>query len=146
MQTAKSTKDNGWAKLKESPERIAKYNANRRAAYKRMTPEQRDIRRVKCRLWSEANPDKMRLIEFRNNINQKYGLRYEQWQEMVKTCRNLCEICGEPPSTGKRLHIDHCHTTNKVRGLLCNRCNSQLHSLDNTDWRKKAEAYLALRG
>jgi hypothetical protein len=33
-----------------------------------------------------------------------------------------CAICKEPETT-RVLSIDHCHKTNKVRGLLCQRCN-----------------------
>ena len=36
-----------------------------------------------------------------------------------------CAICGEPPKTSA-LHVDHCHDTGRVRGLLCFRCNSAL--------------------
>ncbi len=32
-----------------------------------------------------------------------------------------CEICG---TTERRLHLDHCHRTGKVRGLLCTLCNT----------------------
>lgn len=54
----------------------------------------------------------------------------DQHREMVERQNNVCAICGEPETrkgkTGDtlRLTIDHCHTTNKVRGLLCHNCNT----------------------
>lgn len=39
--------------------------------------------------------------------------------------KGLCAICGEPPKH-KRLGVDHCHKTGKVRGLLCSPCNLML--------------------
>lgn len=46
----------------------------------------------------------------------------ELCQELLKRQGGTCAICGEPPCK-KRLHIDHDHKTNKIRGLLCFRCN-----------------------
>lgn len=49
-----------------------------------------------------------------------------------------CALCGEPGQ-----HIDHCHTTGRVRGHLCNNCNKGLgHFKDNPDTLLKAIEYL----
>jgi hypothetical protein len=46
------------------------------------------------------------------------------FNEMKKAQRGRCAICRR---TSKReLHIDHCHKTGKVRGLLCSACNPAL--------------------
>ena len=50
--------------------------------------------------------------------------------------REVCWICGAAPKT-RRLHIDHDHKTDKVRGLLCHSCNRRL-------WPGCTEAWLAL--
>lgn len=44
---------------------------------------------------------------------------------------NLCGICGQEPGNGSgrynnRLHVDHCHVSGKVRGLLCGNCNTMI--------------------
>jgi hypothetical protein len=44
---------------------------------------------------------------------------------MAKGQRGRCLVCGNEPKKG-RLHVDHCHATGRVRGLLCNRCNRNL--------------------
>lgn len=60
----------------------------------------------------------------------KYGITLDQYNEMVEAQFGVCMICGKINNrmnykTGKpeRLVVDHNHATNKVRGLLCHRCN-----------------------
>lgn len=52
----------------------------------------------------------------------------------------LCAICE--CALPEKFHIDHCHTTGVVRGLLCHRCNILLHAIDNADFFARATAYL----
>lgn len=55
-----------------------------------------------------------------------------------------CGICGKEPRSG--FVIDHDHKTGRVRGLLCQRCNSGLGSLgDSIEGLKAAIAYLERR-
>jgi hypothetical protein len=50
----------------------------------------------------------------------------EERDRMLELQQGLCAICGELPKEGKNLDLDHCHTTGKVRGFLCNNCNIAL--------------------
>ena len=59
----------------------------------------------------------------------KYGITPEQYDEMVLAQGGVCAICKKADQTvawAGRLHIDHCHTTGRVRGLLCSPCNIAL--------------------
>ena len=47
----------------------------------------------------------------------------EQFLELSEAQGGVCAICGKPPAKGKRLAVDHCHSTGVVRALLCNPCN-----------------------
>jgi Recombination endonuclease VII len=60
----------------------------------------------------------------------KYGISFEDYEAMLKKQNGLCAICRNPSTRVdarskkiQRLNIDHCHTTRKVRGLLCSKCN-----------------------
>jgi len=55
-----------------------------------------------------------------------------------------CMICGITESElGRKLDVDHCHETGKVRGVLCNSCNSVLgHARDNVEILQAAINYL----
>jgi len=60
---------------------------------------------------------------------KKYGLSYEEYQEMLKKQDYKCAIesCSRKDGDFKRvLHVDHCHKTGKVRQLLCSHCNTVL--------------------
>jgi D-lyxose ketol-isomerase len=66
---------------------------------------------------------------------KKYGLTLLDFRNLEKEQNNVCAICGNPETKiqyGKvmPLSVDHNHNTNKVRGLLCNKCNRALGLLD----------------
>lgn len=57
-----------------------------------------------------------------NNRAQRYGITFDEAKELIG--RN-CEGCGRK-ALGRDVHIDHCHDTGKVRGVLCRDCNHAL--------------------
>jgi hypothetical protein len=60
---------------------------------------------------------------------------------------NMCAICCTPKTASiKRFAVDHCHSSGRVRGILCARCNSILgHSRDNIETLKAAIRYLEIK-
>ena len=87
--------------------------------------------------WFKTNPDKTSLIK-RRHVLKKYGLTIKEYDEMVKSRNNKCDICfnsEKGKNISDSLCVDHCHKTGKIRGLLCRNCNSALgqfkDSLDN---------------
>jgi hypothetical protein len=78
---------------------------------------------------------------------KKYDLTLEEYNKLFEEQNGRCYICLSTEShrtkTRYKLVVDHCHTTGKVRGLLCHHCNVGLgHFKDNTDLLKKAIEYL----
>jgi len=55
----------------------------------------------------------------------KYGITRQQWEDMAKNQGYCCAIC-KTKQPKKRMAVDHCHSTGKVRGLLCSSCNMAL--------------------
>lgn len=79
------------------------------------------------------------------NIKNTYGLSKEDFFDILEEQNNKCKLCKNSfVSLGKNdLHIDHCHETNKIRGLLCMKCNVGLGMLgDNEEGLSKALAYV----
>lgn len=58
-----------------------------------------------------------------SRLKQKYGLSVAEYDAMLAAQDGRCAICKCEP-TDRRLAVDHCHDTNKVRGLLCFTCNT----------------------
>ena len=72
-----------------------------------------------------------------------YGLSPQEYIDMYKKQDGKCAICKEIPSTKRGLHVDHCHETKKVRGLLCHGCNIGIGNFKhNTHLIKTAIEYL----
>jgi hypothetical protein len=117
-------------------------------------PEKGRERTRKCmEKIKKNNPEKYAVLIRKTNL-QKFGLTIEEYEEMIKNQNNLCAICNKPENTIhpqtkniKRLAIDHCHKTNKVRGLLCGRCNPMIGYAQNSiEILKLAIQYLIKNG
>lgn len=63
---------------------------------------------------------------------------------MLHNQGNKCKICETHESEfDKRLAVDHCHKTGKVRGLLCSSCNTSLGKFkDDPEILRRAINYL----
>jgi hypothetical protein len=116
--------------------------------------------RSECaRKWRANNPEEARTREAsrRNDPKQKsrikeygrlyrlfvkYGITVADYDDLFDRQKGLCAICKEPPSpTNTRsgvLHVDHCHASGKIRGLLCFPCNTMLGSARDSVIRLKA--------
>lgn len=73
-------------------------------------------------------------------ISSLYGLSRAKYEAMVSEQRGMCAICGTAMDVP---HVDHCHATGKIRGLLCSGCNTGIGQLgDSPDRCEAAAAYL----
>ena len=58
---------------------------------------------------------------------KNYGISLDDYNLMLEEQDNCCAICKKHSSENSTvLHVDHCHETGEVRGLLCYKCNSVL--------------------
>jgi len=77
--------------------------------------------------WRKSNPAKV-VKNRRTGLLKKYGLTEDDYNNLLAKQNYACAICKstDPNDRWNRFHIDHCHTSGKVRGLLCTQCNTGL--------------------
>lgn len=113
-----------------------------RVSQKRYRTKHRALVTERTRLWAHTNDGwkSCRNTQFK----RKYGITLEQYEAMLKDQENACLICGRKNNDdNRRLYVDHCHKTKKVRGLLCYRCNTGIGLFnDDSNLVAKAVYYL----
>ena len=83
--------------------------------------------RKRSKKWYYENTQRGKDTSFWSTVNRRYGVSKDTWQEMFELQNGCCAICGTHQSNlKKRLAVDHCHKTGKVRSLLCYSCNGGL--------------------
>ena len=145
-----------WYSPEKFVEMKSKANENQRKNYWKNIEENRQ----RMRDWHHANKDKKK-TNFKNWIDKNrgkvrgtrllrnYGMTNDDYIFMFESQIVLCAICNEPQQgitkdgETRFLCVDHCHSTGKVRELLCVKCNAGLGQFrDNPDLLTKASNYL----
>lgn len=110
------------------------YRKNVRKNNPRSEDEKKEYNK-KNRIYYENNKEKKAVlakrrresdpISYRNRgYKYKYGISIIEYDKILESQNNACAICKTPQSDlNYSLAVDHCHDTNKVRGLLCRHCN-----------------------
>lgn len=117
--------------------RLTNEARTRRRAEGREKPRVRDdAQRAYEAEWRAANRDKALTAQRKS----KYGITDIEFRTLLAEQGGRCRIClGEMTSP----HVDHCHTSGRVRGLLCGPCNRAIGLLkDDPDAAQRAAEYL----
>lgn len=120
-----------------------------------------DLVNEKIRQDRKVNPEKYReyerkwrssnLIRSRElDIVKKHNISYDEYKWLCEKQNGICAICGKKETRRSRtsgqicrLAIDHNHSTNQIRELLCHACNQVIgHSKESIDILKSAILYL----
>lgn len=95
--------------------------------------------------WYQENKERVREQQRWARVKRIYGVTREQYEQMLDAQGGRCAICGGT-STRRRsefFHVDHCHDTGRVRGLLCHKCNTAIGMLgDDVHVTRRALEYL----
>lgn len=101
--------------------------------------------------WRVNNIDIARQKERNNKLKCLHGITLEDYAQMYDEQWGMCGICGTPGKSqldgtaiqSELLFVDHCHSSGKVRGLLCVCCNNALGLFkDNEDFLEAGINYL----
>lgn len=83
--------------------------------------------------------------QYKSRLAGKYGITLQDYNRMIIEQDGRCAIClsDDPRGRGGNFHIDHCHSSNTVRGLLCANCNTAIGLLfENIETLANAIQYL----
>jgi len=110
--------------------------SNQRKQYREKNREKISNQRKQYR---EKNKEYFKCVR----IKTRYNLTEKEYIKMVLEQDNKCAICGKEMKIGKGgRSIDHCHSTSRVRGILCMTCNTTLGILEKNDILDKMTTYL----
>jgi DNA-directed RNA polymerase subunit M/transcription elongation factor TFIIS len=122
----------------------------------RMVPKTRcrTCSKSATKAWRKLQPDyetrryqKVKGETRERHLIRKYGVTSADYESMLVGQGGQCAICGAiaEDQPHKVFHVDHCHETGRVRGLLCRGCNHVLgHMKDDPEKLRKAIDYLAV--
>lgn len=95
---------------------------------------------LRAKQWALANPDKRKKNRKHHNLKTTYGISLEEFNQLLASQSGKCAVCE---SLLIRPHVDHCHYTKNIRGLLCPGCNVGIGHLKNDpEICRKAALYL----
>lgn len=108
---------------------------------KRWYIENKDSVGKKCSAYYEKHKDRYRHQRREWRFRTQYNLTSAEWEVMFAHQGGRCASCGT--DSAKRLVVDHCHDTGKVRGLVCDPCNLAIGLADDSPVRLRSiAAYL----
>ena len=105
-------------------------------------------RKAASRRWKARHPEQAKKSDRQSKLKRTYGITVDEYNQLLEFQERGCAICGKKPDDcARRLHVDHDHETDAVRGLLCSNCNTGLGVFkDSPVLLRKAIEYLAARG
>lgn len=119
---------------KQSVVSVKKYVSN---------PDNKEKIKERARQYREKNQEKVKW-SVKSAVYKKLGISIdkETYDNLLAQQDGRCAICNEKPGV-KALSLDHCHTSLKVRGFLCDNCNTALGKFkDDVTRLKNAISYL----
>lgn len=94
------------------------------------------------REWGAFDEEKVKLNRRRAGLKHLYGISLEDYEQMLVSQNGVCASCGFDPGD-EVLCVDHCHSSGRVRGLLCGPCNRALgHAKEDVDRLMSLAAYV----
>ena len=96
-------------------------------------------RKEVARNYARSNPKKLK----NNSLKSLYGITLKEFENKRSLQQHRCAICDNEFKSTKDAHMDHCHTSGKVRDILCGACNKGLgHFKDSVQTILSAAQYL----
>jgi hypothetical protein len=118
---------------------VVRQRAANRASYAKRDAE------TKRTAWQKQAARDTRKIYARDYaLRRYYGMSADEWVLLFAKQGERCAMCRSDVPRGGKWCVDHCHSTGKIRGILCHQCNVAIGMLgegqENQDPRENALA------
>lgn len=101
------------------------------------------MNKLKEKEYYQKNREKQLRWGWEHKLKTRYGITVQDYEQMLEDQKGTCFLCKKSPTPKRKLSIDHCHKSGKVRALLCMTCNAGLGSFkDDTKLLARAIKYL----
>ena len=89
------------------------------------------VERRKLKLKNDPEYKKKRSDSARHNqLKRLYGMTLVDRDKIIESQNNMCPLCDL--KSPKKWCVDHCHSSKKFRGVICDNCNKAIgHIRDN---------------
>ena len=116
---------------------MARNAENTKRLQKEWYEQNKEITKERAKDWVLKNPEKRKEVankyaksnteKQRNSaLKRQYGITLEEFNSKITQQENKCAICGNNFKDSKDACMDHCHSSEKVRDVLCRSCNMGL--------------------
>jgi hypothetical protein len=90
--------------------------------------------------YDKQNRDAVSKTNKNKKLKNRYGITLQEYESMMLSQMNRCKICNDD---SKKLYVDHCHSSGRVRALLCHNCNAGIgHFRERKDIFENAIKYI----
>lgn len=103
----------------------------------------KDCHRERAKDYWRKNP-LPKEVQRERNLQRSFNIGVGDYNNLLESQGACCAICGIGAcSSGRNFAVDHDHSTGKIRGLLCQSCNTALGQFkDNQKILQSAILYL----
>ncbi|MGN5375855.1 endonuclease VII domain-containing protein [Sphingomonas hankookensis] len=101
--------------------------------------------KARMKAQTDAERDRHSRVRYNAWLKRRYGITLERYETMLSAQNGCCAICKGGKNGRGKFHVDHCHSSGAIRGLLCAKCNLLLgHANDDAELLRTAAKYLAV--
>lgn len=108
-------------------QRKARYETNRdemRARAREFHQKHKDKRNAYSKQHRKDNPAHYKKLDANHHYKKMYNMTTEDKERMIRNQQGRCVMCQEQLiNKAYERHVDHCHDTGKIRGVVCHECN-----------------------
>ena len=123
---------------------LTEYYYSKKGNHGKLYPDStcKSCKKISNKKWFKENKKKAQAFNLKSKLKKRYNMTVDEYNALLINQDGRCKICSKRQAR-RSLAVDHCHSTNVIRGLLCDKCNMALGLIhDNLDILDGMKQYL----